>query len=92
MSDESAALYRNDTWSLGDGFGLGAAGDQVAGMALEVDPPDTIYAPSRTHYRTPSPTSSLGADASAPLVAAPRGPFQAQEKIGVHLEPQFLLV
>jgi hypothetical protein len=34
--------YRNDTWSLEDGFGLGRAGDQVARMALEVDPPFTI--------------------------------------------------
>ena len=34
--------YRNDTWSLEDGLGLGRAGDQVARMALEVDPPFTI--------------------------------------------------
>jgi hypothetical protein len=34
--------YRNDTWSLEDGLGLGRAGDRVARMALEVDPPFTI--------------------------------------------------
>ncbi|WP_295448321.1 P-loop NTPase fold protein [uncultured Thiodictyon sp.] len=42
MSTETPALYRNDAWSLADDFGLGAAGDQVARMALEVDPPFTI--------------------------------------------------
>jgi len=36
------AHYRNDLWTLGDGFGLERAGDQVARMALEVDPPFTI--------------------------------------------------
>lgn len=34
--------YRNDTWTLDDGLGLGRAGDQVARMALEVDAPFTI--------------------------------------------------
>ncbi len=35
MTDTVSPWYRNDTWSLEDGFGLGRAGDQVARMALE---------------------------------------------------------
>jgi hypothetical protein len=31
--------YRNDTWTLDDGLGLGRAGDQVTRMVLEVDLP-----------------------------------------------------
>ncbi|ESQ08138.1 MAG TPA: hypothetical protein DDY14_03815 [Chromatiaceae bacterium] len=43
MNDSNPpVLYRNDVWSLDDDFGLGAAGDQVARMALEVDPPFTV--------------------------------------------------
>lgn len=42
MSDAATPYYRNDTWALEDGFGLGRAGDQVARMALEVDPPFVI--------------------------------------------------
>jgi hypothetical protein len=42
MSDAPNPHYRNDLWSLDDDFGLGAAGDQVARMALQVDPPFTI--------------------------------------------------
>jgi hypothetical protein len=42
MSDARNPHYRNDLWSLDDDFGLGAAGDQVARMALQVDPPFTI--------------------------------------------------
>jgi len=34
--------YRNDLWTLDDGFSLGRAGDQVARMALEVEPPFTL--------------------------------------------------
>jgi hypothetical protein len=34
--------YRNDTWTLDDGLGLGRAGDQVARMVLEVEPPFTV--------------------------------------------------
>ncbi|WP_200382203.1 KAP family P-loop NTPase fold protein [Thiococcus pfennigii] len=41
MTDASPH-YRNDVWTLDDGFGLGRAGDQVARMALEVEPPFTI--------------------------------------------------
>lgn len=41
-NNTTARLYRNDVWSLDDDFGLGAAGDQVARMALEVDPPFTV--------------------------------------------------
>nr|VFK12539.1 MAG: KAP family P-loop domain-containing protein [Candidatus Kentron sp. LPFa] len=35
-------LYRNDLWTLEDDFSLGRAGDQVARMALEVEPPFTL--------------------------------------------------
>lgn len=35
-------FYRNNVWTLGDDFGLGRAGDQVARMALEVEPPFTL--------------------------------------------------
>nr|VFK52298.1 MAG: KAP family P-loop domain-containing protein [Candidatus Kentron sp. TUN]VFK52723.1 MAG: KAP family P-loop domain-containing protein [Candidatus Kentron sp. TUN] len=34
--------YRNDLWTLDDGFSLGRVGDQVARMALEVEPPFTL--------------------------------------------------
>lgn len=38
----SMSHYRNDTWTLDDGLGLGRAGDQVARLVLEVDPPFTV--------------------------------------------------
>ena len=34
--------YHNDTWTLGDAFGMGRAGDQVARIALEADAPFTL--------------------------------------------------
>lgn len=34
--------YRNDQWTLSDDLGMGRAGDQVARMALEVEPPFTL--------------------------------------------------
>ena len=42
MTDETDPFYRNDTWTLDDVFGIGRVGDQVARMALEVEPPFTI--------------------------------------------------
>ncbi len=34
--------YYNDTWTLDDNFGMGRAGDQVARIALEAEPPFTL--------------------------------------------------
>ncbi len=34
--------YANDTWTLDDSFGMGRAGDQVARIALEAEPPFTL--------------------------------------------------
>ena len=34
--------YANDTWTLDDNFGMGRAGDQVARVALEAEPPFTL--------------------------------------------------
>lgn len=38
----TASKYFNDHWTLDDGFGMGKAGDVLARMALEVDPPFSI--------------------------------------------------
>nr|VFJ47453.1 MAG: KAP family P-loop domain-containing protein [Candidatus Kentron sp. FW] len=40
--DPKSPHYRNDLWTLDDDFSLGRAGDQVARMALEVEPPFTL--------------------------------------------------
>nr|VFK15954.1 MAG: Predicted P-loop ATPase, KAP-like [Candidatus Kentron sp. LFY] len=39
---DATPRYRNDLWTLDDGFSLGRVGDQVARMALEVEPPFTL--------------------------------------------------
>lgn len=41
-TQDCTPYYRNDVWTLDDAFGLGRAGDQVARMALEVEPPFTL--------------------------------------------------
>nr|VFJ88071.1 MAG: Predicted P-loop ATPase, KAP-like [Candidatus Kentron sp. LFY] len=39
---DATPRYRNDLWTLDDGFSLGRVGNQVARMALEVEPPFTL--------------------------------------------------
>jgi hypothetical protein len=42
MAEQPSPHYRNDLWTLDDRLGLGRAGDEVARMVLEVEPPFTL--------------------------------------------------